>query len=111
MRVLGQGFEDFVKTSIVGGGGVAATELEAALKRTCGGEPNHRESASTAEDCERMTSGRATSEMAGEWGPDVEDVFRVFLFTTFGAQFRGLNDVSTMMCNAGFADYAALPED
>ena len=79
MRVLGQGFEDFINNS--------STVLEA-----------------------EASKGVGVSEMVGEWGSGVEDVFRVYLFTTFGAQRRRLNDVSTMMWNAGFADYRNLPE-
>ena len=50
------------------------------------------------------------SEAVLEWGAEVDRVFQVYLFTTYGNQLQRLNDVSMMMWRSGFADLRTVPD-
>ena len=103
MRVLRKGFHNFVRR-VQREAAAAASVRQRRRGRGHRRLPDHESEAIV----EALTSHHdVSSEAVSEWGVQVDEVFQVYLFTTYGDRLQSLNDVSSMMINAGFAQARA----
>ena len=101
MRVLRRGFDNFLRqlrnTTPVDGDDDGSGDNAAALA-------DHQQAIHAL-----ANRAHATTEAVEHWGPQVDEMYQVFLFTPYGEELLRLNDVSAMMHNAGFAELRTVP--
>ena len=116
MRVLRAGFDNFVSLLLDAapkeeeeeeeeGAGAAAAAAVDVVTAASVAAADHREAVDAL-----VNRTHPHTEAVQQWGPGVNEIYQVYLFTTYGEKHRRLNDVSIMMCKAGFAEVRAVPQ-